>query len=100
MYCRVGVLCFRVPLCRTEWEDMSAKCPQSFKLEDVMARRDPDILERAKTEFDCLFKVPLLFSSARLRTIAVCCFAPRINLMWPSDPRATGHTGTRTASAD
>ena len=44
---------------RSEWEDLSAKMPHSFNLNEAAGKEDRDVLGRAEADFDSLFKVSL-----------------------------------------
>ena len=74
---------------RAEWEDMSAKCPQSFDLEAVMSRTDPAILQRANDDFDAMFKESLPFDSLHACMLFMFC------CMQGSSFVALGHQGNK-----
>ena len=83
-------------LARAEWEDMAAKCPQSFDLETVMARQDPDLLLRAQGDFDVLFKVRLFFHSLHVACCS-CSIVHRARSMLRWAHRVTKPTVTQIA---
>ena len=74
---------------RYEWEDMAAKCPQSFDLEAVMSRQDPDLLRRAQDDFDAMFKESLLFDSLHSRMLFM------FRRMQGTSHVALGHMGNK-----
>ena len=49
-------MCF---VARSEWEDLSAKMPHSFNLNEAAGKEDRDVLGRAEADFDSLFKVSM-----------------------------------------
>ena len=60
LYVAHVILCL---VARSEWEDLSAKMPHSFNLNEAAGKEDRDVLGRAEADFDALFKVSMYIES-------------------------------------